>query len=108
MPKFGNRVYGARRRSRRKREQELLSRSLTDIQFAGGLSHPADALDGGSSVGAASSSRQYKWTGSQQLYRDNPKELWRANPPVVEGSLADAGVLVHMFDQWEVPRADGS
>ena len=28
----------------------------------------------------ASSMRQYKWTGSQQLYRDNPKELWRANP----------------------------
>ena len=39
--------------------------------------------------------RQFKWTGQQQVYRDNPRELWRANPQQLnsaghsDGSLGD-------------------
>ena len=99
--------------AKKKQEQEALTQSMDDLQQLRRLQqmqmeqmqhnagHPdhtshidqgANFPDSGTAVNPM---RQFKWTGQQQVYRDNPRELWRANPQQLnsaghsDGSLGD-------------------
>lgn len=54
--------------ARIQQERDLMSRSLTDLQFA--VSNPAVQS-------SHPPNRQFKWTGNIQMFRDNPNDLWR-------------------------------